>query len=68
MTGGGTEPSGGNVELRGTVWQHAKLQWTSKCKGGGERSETYVGVLSEILSPNDVEGAQGRLIMAVREM
>lgn len=68
LTGGGTEPLGGSVALHGTAWHYANLQWTYKCKGGEERSETYVGVLSEILLPNDVEAAQGRLIMAVRDV
>lgn len=66
--GGGTEPLGGSVVLHGTAWHEANLQWTYKCKGGEERSETCVGVLSEILLPNDVEAAQGRLIMAVRDL
>lgn len=66
--GGGTEPLGGSVALHGTAWHYASLQWTCKCKGGEERSETCVGVLSEILLPNDVEAAQGRLIMAVRDV
>jgi len=56
LTGGGTEPLGGSVELHGSAWQPAKLQWIYKCKGGEERSETYVGVLGEILSLNDAEG------------
>lgn len=68
LMGGGTKPLGGSVALLGTAWQYANLQWTYKCKGGEERSETYVGVLSEILSPNDAEAAQGRLIMAVRNV
>lgn len=68
LTGGGTEPLGGSVALHGTAWHNANLQWTYKCKGGEERSETCVGVLSEILLPNDVEAAQGRLIMAVRDV
>lgn len=68
LTGGGTEPLGGSVALHGTAWHYANLQWTYKCKGGEERSETCVGVLSEILLPNDVEAAQGRLIMAVRDV
>lgn len=66
--GGGTEPLGGSVALHGTVWHDANLQWTYKCKGGEDRSKTCVGVLSEILLPNDVEAAQGRLIMAVRDV
>ena len=66
LMGGGTEPLGGSVVLHGTAWHAANLQWTYKCKGGEERSETFVGVLSEILWPNDAEAAQGRLIMAVR--
>lgn len=65
MTGGGTKPLGGSVAPLGAAWQYANLQSPYKCKGGEERSETYVGVLSEILSPNDAEAAQGRLIMAV---
>lgn len=68
LTGGGTDPVGGSVALYGTAWHGANLQWTFKCKGGEERSETCVGVLSEILLPNDVEAAQGRLIMAVRDV
>lgn len=65
---GGTEPLGGSVALHGRAWHYANLQWTYKCKGGEERSETYVSVLSEILSPNDAEAAQERLIMAVRDV
>lgn len=61
LTGGGTEPLGGSVELHGTAWQHANLQWTCKCKGGEEGSETYVGVLSEMLLANDVEAARGKI-------
>lgn len=68
LTGGGTEPLGGSVALHGTAWHYASLQWTYKCKGGEERSETCVGVLSEILVPNDVGAARGRLIMAVRDV
>lgn len=49
LMGGGTEPLGGSVALHGTAWHDASLQWTYKCKGGEERSETFVGVLSEIL-------------------
>lgn len=67
LTGGGTVPLGGSVELHGTAWHSANLQWTSKCEGGKERSKTYVGVLSEILSLNDVGAVWGRLIMAVRD-
>ena len=65
--GGGTEPVGGTVALHAAAWHGARVQWTYKCKGGEERSETCVGVLSEILLPNDVEAAQGRLITAVRD-
>lgn len=65
---GGTEPLGGSVALHGRAWHYANLQWTYKCKGGEERSETYVSVPSEILSPNDAEAAQERLIMAVRDV
>lgn len=68
LTGGGTKPLGGSVALHGTAWHYASLRWTYKCKGGEERSETYVGVLSEILSPNDAEAAGERLIMAVRDV
>lgn len=66
--GGGTGPLGGSVVLHAAAWHGARVQWTYKCKGGEERSETGVGVLSEILLPNDVEAAWGRLIMAVRDM
>lgn len=65
-TGGGIEPLGGSVALHGTPWHCANLQWTSKCKGGEEGSVTCGCVLSEILLPNDVEAAQGRLIIPVR--
>lgn len=66
--GGGTEPLGGSVALHAAAWHVARVQWTYKCEGGEKRSENCVGVLSEILLPNDVEAAQGRLIMAVRDM
>lgn len=66
--GGGIEPLGGSVAPHGAAWHYASLQWTYKCKGGEERSETCVGVLSEILLPNDVEAAQGRLITPVRDV
>lgn len=66
--GGGTEPLGGSVALHAITWHGASRQWTCKCKGGEESSGTCVGVLSEILLPNDVEAAQGRLIMAVRDV
>lgn len=59
--GGGTEPLGGSVALHAIAWHRASRQWTSKCKGGGERSGTCVGVLSEMLLPNDVEAAQGKI-------
>lgn len=66
--GGGTEPLGGSVALHAGAWHGARVQWTYKCKGGEERSETCVGVLSEILLPNDVEAARGRLMTAVRDV
>lgn len=66
--GGGTEPLGGSVVLQAAAWHRARVRWTYKWKGGEERSETCVGVLSEILLPNDVEAGQGRLITAVRDV
>lgn len=56
--GGGTEPLGGSVALHAISWHSASRQWTCK---GGERSGTCVGVLSEMLLPNDVEAAQGKI-------
>lgn len=67
--GGGTEPLGGSVALHAIAWHRASRQWTSKCKGGGERSGTCVlASLVKCCCLMMWRLHRGRLIMAFRDV